>query len=98
MHTINRDSLSVSIQVSDSGVSPELGQNYTLTCNVSVDVTSYNWTKDGEVLEGEVKETLFFPSLNLSSAGLYTCEAMVNSTTYRANNRSISIASKFLLL
>ena len=98
MHTINRDSLSVSIQVSDSGVSPELGQNYTLTCNVSVDVTSYNWTKDGKVLEGEVNGTLFFPSLNLSSAGPYACEVIVNSTTYRADNRSILLASKFLSL
>ena len=98
MYTINRDSLSVSIQVSDGDVSPALGQNYTLTCNVSVHVTSYNWTKDGQVLEGEVEEKLFFPSLNLSSAGLYTCEVIVNSTTYRADNRSISIASKFLLL
>ena len=98
VHNINRDSLSVSTQVSDGGVSPELGQNYTLTCNVSVHVTSYNWTKDGKVLEGEVNGTLFFPSLNLSSAGPYACEVIVNSTTYRADNRSILLASKFLSL
>lgn len=86
-------SLLVSVQVSDGGVPPTVGQNYSLTCNVTTDVSSYQWKKDGDILQGEVKETLRLPSLSLSSAGQYTCEVIVKLVTYRADH-SISLHSK----
>ena len=68
-----------------------LGENYTLSCEVmgvSVDVTSYKWTKNGTNLT--MSQSLFLMDLQLSDAGLYTCEVIVDSLPY-VNSTTINI-------
>ena len=68
-----------------------------LTCgisNVMVNVTTYTWSKDGTVLTGEGGESLIFPSLLLSSAGVYTCEVDVLTRTY-SGSKTIQLNSKY---
>ena len=84
--------------ISDGGAYPKVGQSYTLTCNVTINVTIYQWRKNNEILQGEVEETLRFSSLNLSSAGQYTCEVSVKLMKYRSDYRSISLHSKSLVV
>ena len=87
-------SFSVSLQVSDGGISPVLGQSYELTCNSSAIVTGYQWMKDGEILMNERNEVLSFQVLTLSDSGLYTCQVVVQSVNYTANR--IDLQSKLL--
>lgn len=52
---------------------PVAGENYQLYCQVSgIEVTSYQWLKDNELLN-EMGPVLTFSPLHLVDAGLYTC-------------------------
>ena len=90
-----KSQLSVSIQVTVGDPSPQLGHNYTLTCEVTANVTNYEWFKDGEKLENDSREILFFSALSLVNAGLYTCQVLLESMIYRVN-KSIELQSKSL--
>jgi hypothetical protein len=83
-----------SIQIYDSGYLPMAGDQYSLTCNVSINVTSYQWKKDGQVIPNKTGDVLLFPSLLLSNAGEYTCEVEVNSTI-NSTNTTIMLDSRF---
>ena len=85
--------ITVTVAVSGDGTLTA-GQSYTLTCSVSgVDVTTYQWRKDGSVIQGETTEMLSFSPLRLSHAGQYTCEVTVNSMTH-TDDMGIYIRSK----
>ena len=85
--------ITVTVAVSGDGT-PTAGQSYTLTCSVSgASVTTYQWRKDGSVLQGETTEMLSFSPLRLSDAGQYTCEVTVNSMTL-TDDVDISIPSE----
>ena len=88
----------IAVAVSDDGT-PTVGQSYSLTCSVSgASVTTYQWRKDGSVLQGETTEIrLSFSPLRLSDAGQYTCEVTVNSMTL-TDDVDVVIMSKNLRL
>ena len=79
----------VFIQISDGGIPPVLGQNYTLSCNSSANITSYQWMKDGRILMNEVEEVISFNPLTLLDDGNYSCEVDVDSVWYKDNNFSL---------
>lgn len=89
---------SVSIQVTDGDLSPWLGHNYTLTCEVTpvtANVTNYKWIKDGQTLQNDSRE-IFFSVLSLADGGLYTCQVFLESMVYsRVKKLIIEIQSKF---
>ena len=83
----------VTVVASGDGT-PTAGQSYTLTCSVSgASVTTYQWRKDGSVIQGETTEMLSFSPLRLSDAGQYTCGVTVNSMTH-TDDMGINIRSK----
>ena len=83
----------ITVQIGDGGVTPTAGQSYTLTCSVSgTSVPTYQWRKDGSVIQGETTELLSSP-LRLSDAGQYTCEVTVNSMTL-TDDKNVVIMSK----
>ena len=58
---------------------------YSLVCIVTGaerltdSTTTFQWFIDGAVVAEQTSETLSFPSLTLSDAGSYTCQATVMS-------------------
>ena len=85
--------ITVTVAVSGDGT-PTAGQSYALTCSVSgASVTTYQWKKDGSVIQSETTEMLSFSPLRLSDAGQYTCGVTVNSMTH-TDDMSINITSK----
>ena len=92
-------SVLVTIQVYDSSDSqPVVGQGYNLFCIASINVTGYQWRKNGQIIQEEMQQILVFPSLNLSDAGNYTCEVIINSNNYTADNKSIILESRFVIV
>ena len=88
-------SVPVQISISDGGIPQTLGGNYTFICNVTIDVSTYRWRKNGIIIGGENERVLFFPSLHLSDAGNYLCEVEVVSTTYvAAEHKTIAFDCK----
>ena len=87
----------VSIQINDSGIPPVVGKEYSLTCDVSINVSSYQWRKDGEIFPGKTEQVLEFHSLQLSDASNYTCEVVVQSKNYTADNKSVILESKVVI-
>ena len=72
----------VSVSITDDEATPTLGQCYVLTCSVfEANVTTYQWIKDEIIILNETSPTLSFQPLELSDAGLYTCDIDVNSTS-----------------
>ena len=86
--------------ITDGGGTATVGQSYSLTCSVSgVTVNSYQWRKDGTVLQGQTVAVLSFPSLTPSDAGQYSCEITVSEAfeTFTAvQNRLIILQSELL--
>ena len=86
--------------INDGGATPTAGQSYALTCSVNeATVSSYQWRKDGAVLQGQTTEVLSFSPLRLSDAGRYTCKVTVTaaSETFTAiQNRSVIIQSELI--
>ena len=84
--------------IDDGGATPTVGQNCSLNCNVTGGtVSSYQWRKDGAVLQGQTTEVLSFSPLTLSDAGWYSCEINVTaaSETFTAiQNQSVIIQSE----
>ena len=79
------------IQITDNGSSQILGEPYTLTCNVigASNVTSYEWMMNGIFVS--TNQSLSFIFLELSDAGLYTCEVTVDSLPYTYTNSTVII-------
>ena len=78
--------LTVTVQIRDNGVTPALGQSYSLTCEVSGasdPVSSYQWRK-GDTMLSEAGQTLSFSSLSLSDAGQYTCLVTVDGLMFNS--------------
>ena len=85
---------SISVQITGSVATPTAGQIYTLTCSISgASVTTYQWRKDGSVIQGETTEVISFSTLRLSHAGRYTCEVNVEGNMF-SNTRAITLQSK----
>ena len=86
--------LPISVQITGSVATPTAGESYTLTCSVSgASVTTYQWRKDGSVIQGQTTEMLSFSPLRLSDAGQYTCEVIVNSISL-TDDENVIIMSK----
>ena len=82
------------VHLTDGGVPPVVGRNYTLVCNVSSAETlddiyinkSYHWMKNNATLVQAVHtDTLSLSPFRLSYTGQYVCEVTVhfNETTLR---------------
>ena len=84
----------ISVQITGSVATPTAGQSYTLTCSVTgASVTTYQWRKDGSVIQGETTETLSFFPLRLSHAGQYTCGLNVEENMF-SNASAITLQGK----
>ena len=86
MHTFL---VSVFVQVSGTGVAPELGAEYELTCRViggSISNANYQWQENGIIKPNENGQILSFSSLSLSDAGQYTC--IVSFDTLSSRNHT----------
>ena len=71
----------------------ELDQSVNLTCEVFGDLPiTYQWTRDGVVLPGEVLPYFFIQEVKPKHRGAYTCMAMnrVNSTCSQPGLLSIN--------
>ena len=95
--------LIVSVQIIETGGHPVAGHSYNLTCRISEptadDVISYQWIKEGELLN-ETDKILSFPSLSLSDVGTYTCQVMESTQTIAiatSSNWTIILPSKLFL-
>ena len=90
----------MSVQISGSGRTPNLGQNYSLICSVPEvnDNVTYQWRKAGDSIEDgpSADGVLSFSPLRLSDAGLYTCNVDVNNTKIYDVSRVITLKSKFM--
>ena len=86
--------------IDDGGATPTVGQTYNLNCSVSGgSVSSYQWRKDGAVLQGQTTEVLLFSPITLSDAGRYSCEISVTavSETFTAiQNQNVIIQSELV--
>lgn len=77
--------LTVSVEVTESEVTPTVGHSYSLTCNVPrANVNSYQWLKQMNDIQSRASVLSFSP-LSLSDAGLYTCIVTVNGRMYSGN-------------
>ena len=83
----------VTVQISDSGVTPTAGESYALTCSVSGaenlnSSTTYQWTKNNgtQTQVGTKSSTLNFLSLRLSDTGQYSCLATVTVSSHHVIN------------
>ena len=54
---------------------------------------TFQWSKDGSVLQGQTAEMLPFSPLRLSDAGKYTCEVTVDGVVY-SSDEDVVISSK----
>ena len=55
------------------------GQNYTLSCNISDEVQTYEhqWKRNGTTMSLSSEPSLYFSPLSLSDGGVYICESVV---------------------
>ena len=82
----------VNIEIATDGTQ-EVGESYTLTCNVTgASVNYYEWRRNGEVLSN-TGAILNIPALRLSDAGHYTCQVVVYIWTHNASH-DIELTSK----
>ena len=74
----------IAAQLTGSTATPVAGGMYTLFCEAigTTSSVTYQWRKDGSVIQGETIEMLSFSPLGLSDAGQYTCEITVGSVIY----------------
>ena len=70
-------------------MTPEIGQNYSLTCNIlgaeKDDNITYQWIKRNATrieLLGMDSSTLIFSPFRLSDVGQYVCQARVSSNYF----------------
>ena len=92
----------VSVQISGSGDTPKLGQDYSLTCSVPEvnGIVTYQWRKAGESIQHgpSADGVLSFLPLQLSDAGLYTCNVSVNNAKNYNDSSVIMLKCKFMFL
>ena len=89
----------VEVSLTGSGGARVVGENYTLTCNVTGGVTTestYRWVRDGTLLN-VTSATLSFSPLRETDSGVYTCEGTRSSITRTSENFTITAASEFRL-
>ena len=93
--TTNAPTTPPTITVAVSGGGTRIaGYSYFLNCSApGASVTTYQWRKDGSVIQDETTDMLSFSPLRLSDAGQYTCEVAVNSMTL-TDDVDISIEGK----
>jgi hypothetical protein len=90
----------------DRNTSLMVGQDYTLTCEVSgaerlSPIITYNWTRNNLAVLDSNSKTLHLSPLLLSHAGSYACNVTVNSTLLSSSisassyeNQNVTIQSK----
>ena len=77
----------VTVNISDGGAIPTLGENFALTCSITgaegltPSNISYLWIGSNRTQVQSIvgSNTIFIPSLELTSAGVYTCVVTINS-------------------
>ena len=79
-------------QITDQGMTPNIGQNYSLTCNIlgaeKIDIITYQWIKRNATqiqMLGINSSTLIFSPLRFSDIGQYVCQARVRSNYFEQN-------------
>ena len=88
-----------SVQIETGRDNPVLGVMYTLTCNVTgAAVTTYQWRKNGSILQGQTTEILSFSPLRLSDAGRYTCGITVMDSPILSSGTDIVLQSKYNIM
>ena len=88
------------VTLTGSGGAQVVGENYTLTCNVTGGVTTestHRWFRNGSLLNEISTSTLSFSPLRETDSGIYTCEGTRSSTTRTSANFTIAVAGKFRL-
>ena len=86
------------VSLTDSGGAQVVGENYTLTCNVTGGVTTastYRWFRDGSLLIETPTRTLSFSPLLETDSGVYTCEGTRSSITRTSANLTVAVAGEF---
>ncbi|MGB1243529.1 MAG: leucine-rich repeat domain-containing protein, partial [Chitinophagales bacterium] len=53
----------------------QLGATFEATVSAGGTTTSYQWFKDGEIMEDSTNSTLTLKNIDFTDAGIYTCEA-----------------------
>ena len=84
--------------VTGSGATQHVGEDYTLTCTVSggeaTATTTYQWHRDDSLLSNKTFATLSFTHLRSttpSSNGQYVCEVMRSGRTVTSDSFTITV-------
>ena len=89
------------VTITGSTTTPTVGESYTLTCTLSgVEDTlrrsTYQWRKNGAIINSHVEETLSFSFLTLSDAGQYSCTVTVNATIMYSTTKDLSLQGRLI--
>ena len=73
--------------ITESTTTPTVGQGYTLNCTLSgvKGTPTYQWRKNGSIINGHVEHSCSFLPLTLSDAGQYSCIATLGNVEYSAS-------------
>ena len=85
------------VSLTGSGGALVVGENYTLTCNVTGGVTvasTHRWFRNGSLLN-ETSATLSFFPFGETDSGVYICEGTRSSITRNSTNFTAAVASEF---
>ena len=85
------------VTITGSGGDQVVGENYTLTCQVTGGVataSSHRWLSNGSLLN-DTSAMLFFSPLSETDSGVYICEGTRSSITRTSANFTISVAGEF---
>ena len=98
--------IGVTVTANPSNSPLMVGQNYTLTCEVSgaerlSPIIAYQWTRNNQEVSDNNSKTLNLSPLRLSHAGSYACNVTVSSALLSSNisassyeNRNVTIQSE----
>ena len=86
--------------ITETTTTPTIGQSFTLSCTLSgventLQGSTYQWKKDGVIINGRVERTLSFSSLTLSDAGQYFCMVTLNAVEYSAT-KDVSLQGRLI--
>ena len=86
------------VTLTGSGGAQVVGENYTLTCNVTGGVTTafaYRWFRNGSLCNETSTSTLSFSPLRVTDSGVYSCEGTRSSTTRTSANLTVAVVGEF---
>ena len=88
----------ITVSLTGSGGARIVGENYTLTCNVTGGViteSTYRWFRNGLLLDETSNSTLSFLPLLESESGVYTCEGTRSSIIRTSANYTLAVSGEF---